>query len=74
MGEVRRPNPQIHGEKKGLEDRGGKQMGERVGMGCLSPRDADDATRAPGALFLLEKVEVVSKGEMDGSRGGSQLS
>lgn len=26
-------------------------MGERVGMGCPSPRDADDGTRALGALL-----------------------
>lgn len=52
-------------------------MGERVGMGCPSPRDADDGTRALGALLgvggngggLREGV-----GEMDGDRSGSQLS
>lgn len=51
-------------------------MGERVGMGYPSPRDADDGTRALGPCLGLEEVEAVSegKGEMDGDRSGSQLS
>lgn len=28
-------------------------MGERVGMGCPSPRDADDGTRAREALLWV---------------------
>lgn len=28
-------------------------MGERLGMGCPSPRDADDGTRALGALLWV---------------------
>lgn len=44
--------PQSHGEEKGLEDLGGGQLGERVGMGCPSPRDADDGTRALGGPAL----------------------
>lgn len=45
--------PQSHREEKGLEDLGGGQMGERVGMGRPSPRDADDGTRALGALLWV---------------------
>lgn len=45
--------PQSHGEERGLEDLGGGQMEERAGMGCLSPRDADDGTRARRALFWV---------------------
>lgn len=28
-------------------------MGERLGIGCPSPRDADDGTRALGALLWV---------------------
>lgn len=38
-------------------------MGERVGMGCPSPRDADDGTRALGALLWVG-------GRGGGLRGG----
>lgn len=51
-------------------------MGERVGMGCLSPRDADDGTRAPGALLGVGgSGGGLRGGGGDGwDRSGSQLS
>lgn len=45
-------------------------------MGCPSPRDADDGTRALGALLWVEGSGggLRGGGGMDRGRGGSRLS
>lgn len=50
---MRRPDSPkaMRREGSGRPRRG--QMGERLGMGCRSPRDADDGTRALGALLWV---------------------
>lgn len=64
--------PQSRGEEKGLEDLGGGQLGERMGMGAPPPEMLMMEPGHLGPCLGLEEVEVVStgKGETDRARGG----
>lgn len=59
--------PQSHGEEKSLEDLGGDKWGRGWAFGCPSPTDADDGTRALGALLWVGG----SRGGLRGAGGGA---
>lgn len=55
--------PQSHGEEQGLEDLGERMEEGAGGMGCPSPRDADDGARVLRTLLGVGGVEGVLQQE-----------